>query len=166
MKQWKLCVLALAIVGVLLPVLGISAKADAIQGLESHLARQWSTRDDVRVVDGDYGGNFVAYAQDLRRLRADRTLVVVDGPCASACTLLLSLEPDQICISPQGSFLFHRASGSTPEMNAWATELMMRLYPAWVRSWITQQGGLSEQFVSMDYHVASRFLRSCRVSRS
>jgi len=49
-------------------------------------------------------------------------------------------------------------------MNAWGTNFMIRQYPAWVRDWIAQNGGLTDRLIRMDYSYAARYLRTCRVT--
>lgn len=119
---------------------------------------------NVHVIANDRGGSVVSYAQEVRRLRNENKLVVFNGQCASACTMFLSLNTNRTCIAPGASFVFHRAYGASADMNAWGTEFMIRQYPAWVRNWIANNGGLTDRLIRMDYSYASRFLRPCRVT--
>ena len=118
----------------------------------------------VHRIGNDNGGSVVSYAQAVQRLRGQDTLIVFDGRCASACTLYLSLQSTRTCLMPGSSFLFHRAHGARPELNHWATEFMMSQYPAWVRSWIRSQGGLTDRVLRMEYSYAARFMRTCRAA--
>jgi len=118
----------------------------------------------VHVIANDRGGSIVSYAQDVRRLRDQNKLVVFNGQCASACTMYLSLDTNRTCIAPGASFVFHRAYGASADMNEWGTNFMIRQYPAWVRDWVAQNGGLTDRLIRMDYSYASRYLRPCRVT--
>lgn len=118
----------------------------------------------VHVIANDRGGSIVTYAQEIRRLRHQNKLVVFNGQCASACTMYLSLSSDRTCIAPGASFLFHSAYGASADMNAWGTDFMYNQYPAWVRDWVAQNGGLTDRLIRMDYAYASRFMRPCRVT--
>jgi hypothetical protein len=74
--------------------------------------------------------------------------VVIDGPCYSACTFVLSIVPsDRICVTQRAVLGFHAgqfidAHGRTrpaPE----ATRLVAASYPNPVRAWIDKHGGLA-----------------------
>jgi len=74
--------------------------------------------------------------------------VVIDGPCYSACTLVLTIVPtDRICVTQRAVLGFHAARlmddhGRTrpaPE----ATRLVAATYPDGVRDWIDRHGGLA-----------------------
>ncbi|MCE0505453.1 hypothetical protein LR948_08825 [Roseivivax sp. GX 12232] len=118
----------------------------------------------VLLIGRDNGGSVVEYAQRVARARNQQTLVAFNGPCASACTLFLSLSPSQTCIAPGASFHFHRAFGARSDMNKWGTDYLVKRYPAWVRQWISQQGGLSSRLKRMDYSYAAQYLRPCRTA--
>jgi hypothetical protein len=69
--------------------------------------------------------------------------VVIDGMCASACTLFLTLPSNQICATPRGRFIFHWATdGRLGLPDRAATERLTDLYPPHVRAAILQRGGL------------------------
>ena len=72
--------------------------------------------------------------------------VVIDGPCLSACTLVLSMVPDErICVTRRAVLGFHAArsidrrgrSYAEPE----ASQAVLEAYPAPVRDWISRRGG-------------------------
>lgn len=118
-------------------------------------------RSQTIVISYDNGGNLVKYAQKVSRARVDNVQVKFNGRCASACTLYLSLSPSQTCITRGAKFLFHRAYGARSDVNAWGTRYMVEKYPQWVRSWISQNGGLTHQPLEMSYSYASKHLRKC-----
>lgn len=115
----------------------------------------------VVTIRDDRGGDLVAYARTVNKIRLNRQLVRVSGRCESACTLVLSLPPEQLCIARGASFGFHRAYGSSATMNKWGTEYMLKSYPGWVRSWINEAGGLTSRMKHMRYGLAAQALRSC-----
>jgi hypothetical protein len=59
------------------------------------------------------------------------------------------------------SFRFHAPSAKTPRVQGLALDFMMRTYPDWVRTWIDQQGGLSERLITMSFEYASRYMKRC-----
>lgn len=113
------------------------------------------------VIQHDRGGDVVKYARQVSRARLGKAHVSFKGQCQSACTMFLALPTHQTCITPGASFSFHRAYGSTNEMNAWGTQYMFKSYPAWVVQWIEHHGGLKSQFIHMNYNYASKFIPTC-----
>jgi len=117
--------------------------------------------DSEGLVASGNGGSVVEFAQRASLARLQNTPVQFRGQCASACTLFLSVPTSQTCIWPGTSFIFHQAHGATAAMNQWGTNYLMGQYPAWVRQWIQAHGGLSDQWLTMDYTYASRFIEIC-----
>jgi hypothetical protein len=56
------------------------------------------------------GGNILDHVTEFSEWDKNGDQVIVDGMCASACTLLLKLPHLQICATDDGSFGFHSAS--------------------------------------------------------
>lgn len=85
-------------------------------------------------------------------VRSSGQRVVIDGPCASACTFVLSIVPqDKVCATPRAQFEFHAAwdpdgNGRT-KRNSLATEFLMKTYPARVQAFIRKKGGLTEKMI-------------------
>jgi hypothetical protein len=99
------------------------------------------------------GGAVDAYLAAFARVRQSGERVVIDGPCLSACTLVLStISRNRICVTRRAVLGFHAArwydtrSGRTwraPE----ATRIVTRSYPAGVRAWIKKRGGLTQKVI-------------------
>jgi hypothetical protein len=106
-------------------------------------------------IRNDSGGMVVDYAIKARKAKAVR----FDGKCMSACTLYLTSA--NTCITPRASFWFHHPYGGTPEQNATAARHMMAAYPLWVRDWINARGGLTSNWLVIDYGTAVQFMRKC-----
>src|SRR5215813_13373180 len=63
----------------------------------------------VRIV-GDYGGQIGPYLEHLAALRHSGERVIIDGPCLSACTMVLGVIPrDRICVTRRARLGFHAA---------------------------------------------------------
>ena len=63
----------------------------------------------VRIAD-DRGGRIGTYITKFQRLRSSGQSVIIDGLCASACTMILAALPrDKICVTPQATLGFHAA---------------------------------------------------------
>ncbi len=95
------------------------------------------------------------------RFRESGSLVSFNGFCDSACTLLLGLPEEQLCLNRGASFGFHLPYGSTPQSNRTAAEFLYSQYPEWVRDWISDQGGLTSRIKRMDFKTASARIKLC-----
>jgi hypothetical protein len=66
----------------------------------------------LRRITNDRGGLIAAYTVRYQRLASSGESVIIDGLCASACTMVLSALPyDKICVTPRATLGFH-AQGS------------------------------------------------------
>jgi hypothetical protein len=105
----------------------------------------------VRIAD-DRGGMIGNYLNKFQRLRSSGESVIIDGLCASACTLVLGAVPrDKICVTPRARLGFHAAydfgvNGRTIT-NPEATEMLYSAYPTSVRRWIDARGGLTPHMI-------------------
>jgi hypothetical protein len=104
---------------------------------------------DVRILASP-GGEVGEYLQLFAAVRASGQRVVIDGPCYSACTLVLSTIPrSRICVTPRAVLGFHAArwvdrSGRVYSAAA-ETRVVTDSYPAGVRAWIKRNGGLTDR---------------------
>jgi hypothetical protein len=121
---------------------------------------------EVRILASP-GGQVGMFLDLFTRVRTSGERVVIDGPCLSACTLVLSLVPnDRICVTRRAILGFHAARsvglrGQTyaePE----ASELVLEAYPAPVRSWIRRHGGLSSRLLLLRGRALAAIYPSCR----
>src|SRR6202521_4110887 len=108
-------------------------------------------RAEVRILASP-GGQVGPFLDLFERVRASGERVVIDGPCLSACTLVLSMVPaDRICVTRRAILGFHAARSidrrgrmyAEPE----ASELVLEAYPSPVRGWIRRRGGLSSRLL-------------------
>src|SRR5690348_3744011 len=68
-----------------------------------------ATNAAVRIRN-DPGGQIGKYLDRYERLRASRQPVIIDGFCASACTIVLATIPsERICMTSQATLAFHAA---------------------------------------------------------
>jgi hypothetical protein len=100
------------------------------------------------VIKSDPGGQIGPYLENLEVLRGSGQKVVIDGPCLSACTMVLGVIPrERICVTSRARLGFHAAwhpgEDGHPIPSREATALLMSIYPEHVRSWISRRGGLS-----------------------
>jgi hypothetical protein len=100
----------------------------------------------------DPGGQIGPYLERLQSLRRSGQSVIIDGPCLSACTMVLGVIPrDRICVTARARLGFHAAwrpdFDGRPISDQEGTALLMSVYPQQVRDWINRRGGLSRQLV-------------------
>ena len=101
----------------------------------------------VRIAN-DRGGLIQHYLDRYDELKGTGQTVIIDGLCASACTIVLAKIPlDRVCVTERANLAFHAAwdlgPGGRHITNSEATREMYSMYPAPVRSWISGRGGLS-----------------------
>jgi hypothetical protein len=101
----------------------------------------------VRIAD-DRGGRIGTYVDKYQDLRQSGETVIIDGLCASACTIVLGAIPrDRICVTSHATLGFHAAwdfgSNGRAVTNPEATQMLYAMYPSQVKRWIAQRGGLT-----------------------
>src|SRR3569832_969218 len=111
------------------------------------LAGVVSSHAVVRIAD-DRGGRIGTYVDKYQDLRTSGETVIIDGLCASACTIVLGAVPhDKICVTSKATLGFHAAwdfgSNGRAVTNPEATQMLYSMYPSPVRRWINQRGGLT-----------------------
>ena len=100
----------------------------------------------------DFGGLVDQYKAKYAAIRDRGERVIIDGICNSACTLVLGIIPlNRICVTPNASLGFHQAYFD----KAWTFGLrvtsyagtadLVSYYPASVKDWINQHGGLTPE---------------------
>ena len=121
---------------------------------------------DVRILASP-GGQIGPFLQLFERVRETGERVVIDGPCLSACTLVLMTLPRQrICVTPRAVLGFHAASSRDflgrrvwePE----ATGVVLSAYPPPVRQWIVRHGGLSSRLLLLRGRELAAMYPRCR----
>jgi hypothetical protein len=119
----------------------------------------------VRIAD-DRGGQIGTYLDKYQSLRTSGETVIIDGYCASACTLVLGMVPrNKICVTTRASLGFHAAwdpgANGHEVINRGATRMLYSMYPSSVRRWITAQGGLKAQVILLRGDELMGMYRSC-----
>lgn len=119
----------------------------------------------VRIAD-DRGGRIGTYVDKYQALRSSGETVVIDGLCASACTIVLGAVPrDKICVTSRASLGFHAAwdpgAGGRPVTNVEATHMLYEMYPASIRRWIKKRGGLTPHMIFLRGQQLMSMYRPC-----
>jgi hypothetical protein len=124
----------------------------------------------VRIAD-DRGGRIGTYLDKYESLRNSGETVVIDGTCASACTIVLGALPaERICVTPRASLGFHAAwdpgPSGRPVINPHATRMLYSLYPERIKSWIAQRGGLKQRMIFLRGRELASLYRPCLINAS
>jgi hypothetical protein len=123
-------------------------------------------RADVRILASP-GGQVGPFLDLFERVRASGERVIIDGPCLSACTLVLSVVPNnRICVTRRAVLGFHAARSidrrgrlyAEPE----ASEVVLETYPPAVQRWIVRRGGLTSHLVLLRGRQLTAIYPSCR----
>ena len=104
---------------------------------------------EVRILASP-GGQVGPFLDLFARVRASGERVVIDGPCLSACTLVLSIVPgERICVTRRAVLGFHAArlldDRGRFHAEPRATRLVLETYPPAVQQWIRNRGGLTSR---------------------
>ena len=119
----------------------------------------------VRISD-DRGGRIGTYVDRYQDLRSSGQEVIIDGLCASACTIVLGAIPhDKICVTSHATLGFHAAwdfgANGRAITNAEATQMLYSMYPSAVRHWIAQRGGLTPHMIFLRGKELQAMYRPC-----
>ena len=136
----------------------LGAVATALSGLSASAA--------VRI-RGDNGGQIGPYIEQLIALRESGQQVIIDGPCLSACTMVLGVIPrERICVTRRARLGFHAAwhpaENGRIATNPGGTQLLMAVYPQNVKKWIAKRGCLTRQMKYLSGRELASMYRSCQ----
>lgn len=132
------------------------------------IAALWTTSASAQLrITRDVGGLIENYVERYVALRGTGEHVTIDGPCLSACTLVVGiLPPDRVCVTKKALLGFHAAW--TPTSNGGKatvpsqTRRMLRIYPAPLRDWIARNGGLKPTMIFLQGSQLNAVVRPCR----
>jgi hypothetical protein len=118
-------------------------------------------------ITGDNGGQIGPYLEQLIALRESGQQVIIDGPCLSACTLVLGVIPrERICVTRRARLGFHaaweHAGNGRVATNHGGTQLLMAVYPQNVKKWIAKRGGLTRQMKYLSGRELASMYRTCQ----
>jgi hypothetical protein len=140
-------------------------KALVLTGLLCALASP-PARAEVRILASP-GGQVGPFLELFERVRDSGERVVIDGPCLSACTLVLSMVPNnRICVTRRAVLGFHAARSVDTRGRMYAepeaSELVLEAYPSAVRGWISRRGGLTAHLLLLRGRELAAIYPSCR----
>jgi len=117
-------------------------------------------------ISGDAGGQIGAYVQRHEAMRQSGERVVIDGPCLSACTMVLGAIPrHRICVTSRAVLGFHAAydldQNGRQVTSRGGTALLMGSYPQHLAEWINQRGDLSIEMNFLSGRKLSSMYAAC-----
>jgi hypothetical protein len=120
----------------------------------------------IRIIQSP-GGQVGPFLDLFEKVRESGERVVIDGPCLSACTLVLSIVPgERICVTRRAVLGFHAARSVDRRGRTYAepeaSELVLQAYPAAVRSWISRRGGLTARLLLLRGRDLAAIYRRCK----
>ena len=129
------------------------------------LAGVASSHAVVRIAE-DRGGRIGTYVDKYQDLRSSGETVIIDGLCASACTIVLGAVPhDKICVTSKANLGFHaawdRGSNGRAVTNPEATQMLYSMYPTPIRRWIAQRGGLTPRMIFLRGRALMGMYKPC-----
>jgi hypothetical protein len=103
-------------------------------------------------ISNDKGGQIGPYLDAYVNIRNSGERVIIDGPCLSACTIVLGIMPrERICVTKRAQLGFHAAwnpgADGRPVLSRAGTKALWELYPGHVRAWLKKKSGLKPQMV-------------------
>jgi hypothetical protein len=127
---------------------------------------QAPARAEIRILASP-GGQVGPFLDLFDKVRETGERVVIDGPCLSACTLVLSIVPNErICVTRRAVLGFHAARSVDRRGRTYAepeaSELVLQTYPAPVRDWISRHGGLTAHLLLLRGRELKAIYHSCR----
>ena len=143
---------------------------EAVVRLVIVVAALWAAispvRADVRILASP-GGRVGPFLDLFDRVRESGERVVIDGPCLSACTLVLSTVPNErICVTRRAVLGFHAARSIDHRGRMYvepeASKAVLAAYPAPVRGWISRRGGLSSRLLLLRGRELAAIYPTCR----
>lgn len=121
---------------------------------------------EIRIMSSP-GGPVGPFVDLFERVRQSGERVVIDGPCLSACTLVLSFVPrHRICVTPRAVLGFHAARSLDPwgrlREEPEASRIVLSAYPPPVRRWIQKRGGLTSRTLLLRGRELAALYPRCR----
>jgi hypothetical protein len=125
-----------------------------------------SARAEVRILSSP-GGQVGPFIELFDKVRQTGERVVIDGPCLSACTLVLMTVPsERICVTRRAVLGFHAARSMDRRGRLYAepeaSKAVHDAYPEPIRNWISRHGGLTSRMLLLRGRELTAFYPSCR----
>ena len=126
-----------------------------------------STSDAAVRISRDHGGQIGPYLYAFSVIRQSGERVIIDGPCLSACTLVLAVLPrERICVTRRAQLGFHAAWSPDEDgrlvVNRPGTKIVLGIYPPPVRNRIIRNGGLGRKMIFLQGRELASMYPTCQ----
>ena len=123
-------------------------------------------RAEIRILASP-GGQVGPFLDLFDRVRESGERVVIDGPCLSACTLVLMTVPEErICVTRRAVLGFHAARSIDRRGRTYAepeaSRAVLESYPPPVRDCISRRGGLTSRMLLLRGRELAAIYPRCR----
>jgi hypothetical protein len=123
-------------------------------------------RAEIRILASP-GGAVGPFIELFDRVRQSGERVVIDGPCLSACTLVLMTVPsERICVTWRAVLGFHAARSMDRRGRLYAepeaSKAVHEAYPEPIRNWISRHGGLTSRMLLLRGRELTAIYPRCR----
>jgi hypothetical protein len=111
------------------------------------------------------GGEVTSFLRAAREVSQSGKLVIIDGPCYSACAMFADRARDSVCITSRAKFGFHQGYELGQIGDSKYYLLLRRFEPEHssdIARWIKSNGGYpAKGMLTMSYRAASKVWRRC-----
>jgi hypothetical protein len=125
---------------------------------------------EIIKISDDRGGLINYYLLKYTKLSDRDVEVQIDGPCYSACTLVLIVPTGQVCITPAARLVFHAPrevsdEGDIGPISEYGKTRMLKLLDlfgaSWAGDWILLHNGFGVGLKVMGIDVLAQHYRFC-----
>lgn len=121
------------------------------------------------VIWSDSGGLVDEYMRWSNNIVRSGRRVEIRGPCLSACTLILQVPRERLCVASSAQLGFHHVRYYDLEdindpgtYSAKATRELISKYPSQIRRWIKSRGGLTKELIYLEGEELPKFFNMCQ----
>lgn len=135
--------------------------------LSTQAGQEVYTPKNTIVITNDGGGIIGQYIEKYNLIRNTGVNVKIDDLCISACTLVLSLVPeDRICASEHALFGFHHAymldrATMRKQIEPTTTKMVLAMYPKKIQEKLIEYGWNTLDPDDMIYIKATELVKLC-----
>lgn len=116
------------------------------------------------VIEASTGGSVEYFILKGMQLLADGTPIIVDGPCESACTLLIDVARKNVCLTTNAILMYHRAALRDTDGKIVSTFPLNYEAPG-LNDYLKSRGGLPEpdaaNLLMVPFEQAKQFYKPC-----
>jgi hypothetical protein len=121
-----------------------------------------SCAPELCIIKASPGGIVDHFEAQGRQLLADGTPIIVDGPCESACTILIDIARENVCITSKAMLAYHQSYIPGTE-KSWDIEYVTPGLNDYLNSRGGQPGPGTGTMLTLNFNEAKQFYKPCRI---